>query len=212
MVSVGGLEVCGEMTGSGFGGGRAEGLVEDVGGEVEVAGADEEEVCGLGVEDGFGVAEEADGADVKAVLREDGADEGGEVGGAVDEEDAAAAGGCWLGGGGGFLEGGEGFVVGGQRFQDSREEGLVEEAGDESRGGGEAEVAPALAEGGHVADDEAEAHAVEAMDVREVEDDAGGGVGAAVEEGFEGGGFGAEGDGAVAVDRVDVVGEFGGEV
>ena len=90
--------------------------------------------------------------------------------------------------------------------------GVVEEAGDEGRGGGEAEVAAALAEGGHVADDEAEAHAVEAMDVGEVEDDFGGGVGAAVELGFEGGGFGAEDDGAVAVEEVDVVGEFGGEV
>jgi len=63
-----------------------------------------------------------------------------------------------------------------------------------------------------VADDEAEAHAVEAMDFGEVEDDFRGCVGAAVELGFEGGGFGAEGDGAVAVEDVDVVGELGGEV
>ena len=63
-----------------------------------------------------------------------------------------------------------------------------------------------------MADDEAEAHAVEAMDFGEVEDDFRGCVGAAVELGFEGGGFGAEGDGAVAVEDVDVVGELGGEV
>ena len=89
---------------------------------------------------------------------------------------------------------------------------MLEEAGDEGRRGGEAEVAVALAEGGHVADDEAEAHAVEAMDVGEVEDDFCGCVGAAVELGFERGGFGAEGDGAIAADEVDVVGELGGEV
>ena len=79
--------------------------MEDVGGDVGVAGADEEEVDGLGVEEGFGVAEGADGVDVEAVLGEDGADEGAEVGGAVDEEDAAAVG--WLGflRGGGALEG-----------------------------------------------------------------------------------------------------------
>ena len=89
---------------------------------------------------------------------------------------------------------------------------MVEEAGYEGRRGREAEVAVALAERGHVADDEAETHAVETMDVGEVEDDFRGCVGAALDHGFERGGFGAEGDGAVAVDDVDVVGELGGEV
>ena len=81
-------------------------MAEDVVGDVGVAGADEEVVGGLGDEEGFGVAEGGDGAEVEAVLGEDGADEGAEVGRAVDEEDAAAA--LLLGfcGGGGFLEGG----------------------------------------------------------------------------------------------------------
>ena len=112
----------------------------------------------------------------------------------------------------GFVEGAEGVAVGGVGAEDGGEHGVLEEAGDEGRRGGEAEVAVALAEGRHVSHDEAEAHAVEAMDFGEVEDDLCGRVGAAVEVGFEGGGFGAEGDGAVANEDVDVVGEFGGEV
>ena len=55
-------------------------MAEDVVGDVGVAGADEEVVDGLGVEEGFGVAEGGDGLDVEAVLREDGADEGAEIG------------------------------------------------------------------------------------------------------------------------------------
>ena len=117
-----------------------------------------------------------------------------------------------LRGGGGFLEGAERVRVGGVGAEDGVEHGEFEEAGDDGRGGGEAQVAVALTQGGHVADDEAEAHAVQAMDLGEVEDDLRGRVGAALELGFEGGGFGAESDGAVAVDRVDVVGELGGEI
>ena len=79
--------------------------MEDVGGDVGVAGANEEEVDGLGVEEGFGVAEGADGVDVEAVLGEDGADEGAEVGGAIDEEDAAAVRGLGFLRRGGAVEG-----------------------------------------------------------------------------------------------------------
>ena len=79
-VGVGGFEVWGEAAGGGFGGIGAEGLAEDVVGDVGIAGADEEVVGGLGVEEGFGVAEGGDGVDVEAVLGEDGADEGAEIG------------------------------------------------------------------------------------------------------------------------------------
>lgn len=74
------LKSGGEVARGVAGGDGAEVLAEDVGGEVGVAGADEEVVGGLGVEEDFGVAEEADGADVEAVLGEDVADEGAEVG------------------------------------------------------------------------------------------------------------------------------------
>ena len=50
------------------------------------------------------------------------------------------------------------------------------------------------------------------MDFGEVQEELGGGDGAALEGGFEGFGFVAHDDEAVAVDDVDVVGEFGGEL
>ncbi len=117
-----------------------------------------------------------------------------------------------LGGDGGFQERVEGVAVRGVAAEDGGEHGVLEKRGDEGGGSGDAEVAAAFAEGGHVADDKAETHAVEARNFGEVEDNFCGGVGGPLDEVFEGGGFGAEDDGAVAVEDVDVVGELGGEV
>ena len=130
-MGVASLEIFAEVAGDGSGGSVAQVLGDDFGGHVGVAGADEDVVYVIGAEEDFGVAEHAGGFDVEAVLGEDGADEGAEVGGGIDEQDAVAA--LLFGdlGGGFFEEGLERGLFGGVDLEDGVEHGLLQEVCDE---------------------------------------------------------------------------------
>lgn len=148
------------------------------------------------------------------MLDEDGADEGAEVGGGINDEDAGPVFFVRLVGEELSAVGGDGFLLGGEGLEYGGDHGEVEQGGDEAGRGCDAEIAAALAEGGHVADQETEADAVEPMDVCEGEDKLGVGEGALVEGVFESLGFAAEGDSAGAADDMDAVyeGGFDGKV
>ena len=73
------FEVVFEAEGDGFGGEDGKGLEARFGRTLDGAGADEDVVDGVDLEEDFGVADERVRADIEAVALKDGADEGAEV-------------------------------------------------------------------------------------------------------------------------------------
>ena len=104
-------------------------------------------------------------------------------------------------------EGEDGFLFGGEGLEGCGEHGEFEQPDEEGRGHGEADVAAAFAQMGGVADEQAEADRVEALELGEREDEAVELERGQVEGGLEGLGFGAEDDAAGAANDVDVAGK-----
>lgn len=106
----------------------------------------EDVVDRMHLEEDARVADEAGGFDVIAMLCEDGADEGAEVGRAVDDQNTMA--GLAVPSGRGRLteKRDDGFLLGRERFKDSGEQSNLEDFRDKRRRCGEAYVAIALAQ------------------------------------------------------------------
>jgi hypothetical protein len=136
------------------------------------ARTDEDVVDRIQREKDAGVADEACGADLVPVAMEHGADEGAEVGGAIDDKDAMS----WLivdARRGRLAEKGEDrFLLAGVRVDDGVEHRELEDLRDEGRLCGEADVATAFAEISSVAHEEPDAGTVDASSAGNIEHDA----------------------------------------
>lgn len=197
-----------ELEGGGFGGEAFEGGENVGGGHLRGAGTNEDVIDVVDLEKDAGVADEAGGANFVSMLGEDGAHEGAEIRGTVDDEDAVTGLVVGRGRGGLAQEREGGFLLGGIRLEDRGEHGDVESFGDERWGGGEADIAPAFAQVRGVAHEKAHAHAVEAGDFGDVEDDVLKFANGGFEGGFEGGELVGD-DAAAALQDGDVAAEAG---
>lgn len=188
----------------------AKGGGDGVTGKLGGAGADEEDVGLADAEKDFCVADEAGGADVVSLLGEDGGGKGAEVAGLLEEHDGWAGFGAEVAAGVLLEEGEDGVLFGGKGGKDGGEARHVEELGDEGRGRGEAEASVALAEERGIADEKAEAGAVEASDLGEMEDELAEVAAVFVQDGsFEGLPFFAGEDAAPALDDVNATADAG---
>lgn len=205
-----GFEVGAEMEDGGVGGDGGETVGGHLGGKLRVAGADEDVVGGVDAEEEFGVTEGAGGANVVSVLREDGAGEGAEVGGGVEDEQAGAAG-CFRSSRvGAVVKGEDGFLFG-REAAENGDAGEVEQVGDEGGSGCEVNAAAVFGEVGRLAHEEAESHAVESREAAEIEDDSREAALSVIDGGVEGFFVVAKDDAAGALDDVDATDVAGAE-
>lgn len=173
-------------------------------GKLRSSGADEDEVDGIDAKEKFGVAQGADSSHIEAVLRENAADEHAEVGGRIKDEQTAGAFSGDIGGRRGLLkEGLDGDLFGRVAAKDVGEVRDSEQVGDEWLRRGEADGSATLAEAAGVTHEEAEAGTVHAVELGEVQDDAGEFQFGLVKGGFQNEAVVARHEAALAVDDVD---------
>jgi len=196
------FEVGAEMKDGGVGGDGGETVGGHLGWELSAAGADEDVVGGVDAKEEFGVAEGAGGADVVSVLGEDGAGEGAEIGGGIEDEQAGASR-CFRSSRvGAVVKGEDGFLFGCEARKDGHS-CEIEEVGDEGGSGREVNASAVLCEVGRLADEEAEAHAVEPREAAEIEDESGEAALSVIDGGVERALVVAEDNAAGALNDVD---------
>ena len=167
-----GAEFRRELEGGGLGRDGFERFEDRCGRHLGSAGTDEDVVDRIDGQQDARVADEAGGGDFIAVAAEDGADEGAEVGGAIDNEDTVTGLVVGVRRCGLAKEGQDGILFVRVGVDDGVKESDLEDFVDEGGRRGKADVAGALAEVGGVADDEADSGAVDASDGGDIEHDA----------------------------------------
>lgn len=172
-------------------------------GKLRSSGADEDEVDGIDAKEKFGVAQGADGSHIEAVLRENAADKHAEVGGRIKDEQTAGAFSGDIGGRGLLKEGLDCDLFDRVAAKDVGEVRDSEQVGDEWLRSGEADGSATLAEAACVAHEEAKAGTVHAVELGEVQDDAGEFKFGLVKGGFQYKAVVARHEAALAVDDVD---------
>jgi hypothetical protein len=207
LMGVQGAEFRRELKGGGLGRDVFKRGQDGGGGHLRCARTDEDVVDRIEREKDAGVADEAGGADLVPVAMEHGADEGAEVGGAIDDEHAMS--GMIVDTGRGRLaeKGEDRFLLAGVRVDDGVEHRELEDLRDECRLCGEADVATAFAEISSVAHEEPDAGTVDASSAGNIEHDALEFRDDSLEGGFEGVQLVAEDNVAGAMQDEDVPAE-----
>lgn len=196
-----------ELEGSSFGCDTPECGEDRGGGELRGTGPDEDVIDGLNLEKDAGVTDERGRLDVVSAMAEYSANEGAKIGRAIHDEDAVTRlfrqrFECGL-----AKERQDGFLFGGRGREDGGEQGHIEQFGDEGWRSSKAEIAATLAEIRGVANEQAEARAVEARNTGGIENDPGEFADGGLESRFQGLCLPAEDDTARALEDRDVATE-----